>query len=629
MKKERNGKQNSGYSLIELVITVAILGMVGIGIGVLMLMGTRLYARQNADVNLQAESQIVKNQLKDYLLNANRGVYFEKKSDTDKVFLNQMTGADACLVVIDDVNSEDAEGNRTVKTIARFIVWYGGTDSENGNRVYYNELPVTISDHVISYDGLSGISSDIPGSWPLLAQYVTGFDVRISKTGSIVNSILHFQNGADQYNTTCAVTMRNDVASLDSGTKLNSSGIAWNTAADATSVTVTPSAPVLAPGTTQTFSAAVEGIGYPDQAVKWQISGVHQAGTVIDEDGKLTVAADEDAKNIQVIASTQKGQESITGTAYVSIAQISSITISAVNLSGTGSTVIPGTTIQMAATVNGSNLTGDARIVQWSCTANDGTQLSLVTQTNNASLTIPQSMETDTTITVMAAFTAGDTIISGTRTFTIGDVNKGKLTITADSNVLVRGGNVNFSASLYDSDIGESAQISWSVIDDGGVGSGVSFSGTTLYADKNIRYGSAFTVKVQAAAYFPSLHKTIYGVQEVTIPKVSVKLDTGAVLFTKSTADANKLTTSGEKYIGTVGVSTVSVGYSLVGITQGTVGITVSPATSQISAYLSGNYIVIGASQPFVAGKGWNVNVSLNGDSATSQTIAVSMNNTK
>ena len=140
MKKERNGKQNSGYSVIELIITVAILGMVGIGIGLLMLMGTRLYTRQNADVNLQAESQIVKNQLTDYLLNANRGVYFEKKSDTSKVFLNQMSGADACLVVIDDVNSEDAGGNRTVKTIARFIVWYGGTDAVNGNKVYYNEL---------------------------------------------------------------------------------------------------------------------------------------------------------------------------------------------------------------------------------------------------------------------------------------------------------------------------------------------------------------------------------------------------------------------------------------------------------------------------------------------------------
>ena len=54
-------KKNSGYSLIELVITVAILAMVGVGIGSLMLMGTHLYTRQNSDVSLQTESQLLKN----------------------------------------------------------------------------------------------------------------------------------------------------------------------------------------------------------------------------------------------------------------------------------------------------------------------------------------------------------------------------------------------------------------------------------------------------------------------------------------------------------------------------------------------------------------------------------------
>lgn len=626
-------KKNSGYSLIELVITVAILAMVGVGIGSLMLMGTHLYTRQNSDVSLQTESQLLKNQLTTYLVNANRGVYFEKKSDPAPVFLSQMKGADACLVVIDDESKTDSSGSRSVNTVARFIVWFGDADSdtseESADKVYYNELPVTVTGNTVSYDGLSGISADIPSTWPLLAEYVTGFDVQPDTAGKVVNTTLEFQNGSQKYSTTCTVNMRNDVASLTSGVTLRPSGISWNTAATTTAVTVTPSAPVLAPGSTQTFSAAVEGIGYPDQAITWSLKGTHQSGTAIDANGKLTIASGEDAKNLQVTATTQKGQESITGTAYVSIAQISSIAIETTNLSGGAGTVVPGTMIQMTATVNGSNLTGSARTVQWTCSASDGTAITLTASGNNASVKVPGNMEKDTVITVMASFVSGDKTLSGTRTFTVGDINSGKLTITAGSTTLNRGGSVTFSASLYDSDIAEDAQITWSIIDDGGLGSSVSLSGSTLRADEDVKYDTAYTVKVQAAAYFASLKKTIYGVQMVTIPKVSINMDSGAVLFTATTADADKLTTAGKKYIGTTGVNMVSVGYTLTGVTSGEVSLSITPATSQITAYASGGNIVIGAAAPYVAGRGWTVNVTLNGDSSTTRSIAVSMNNTR
>lgn len=68
------------------------------------------------------------------------------------------------------------------------------------------------------------------------------------------------------------------------------------------SVTVTPSSASVEKGKTIQFRAEVKGTGSYDAGVKWSISGANGEDTKIDENGQLTVAADESAATITVTA---------------------------------------------------------------------------------------------------------------------------------------------------------------------------------------------------------------------------------------------------------------------------------------------------------------------------------------
>ena len=84
-------------------------------------------------------------------------------------------------------------------------------------------------------------------------------------------------------------------------------------------VTVAPSADVkVKPGTTQKFTATVEGTNLTDTTVTWTVSGNTSANTVISEDGTLTVAADETSKTLTVTA-TANADNTVKATVNVTV----------------------------------------------------------------------------------------------------------------------------------------------------------------------------------------------------------------------------------------------------------------------------------------------------------------------
>ena len=84
-------------------------------------------------------------------------------------------------------------------------------------------------------------------------------------------------------------------------------------------VTVAPSADVkVKPGTTQKFTATVEGTNLTDTTVTWSVSGNASANTKVAEDGTLTVAADETAKTLTVTA-TAKADNTVKATVNVTV----------------------------------------------------------------------------------------------------------------------------------------------------------------------------------------------------------------------------------------------------------------------------------------------------------------------
>ena len=81
-KRERQLKRirkrnDGGYSLLELVVTIALLAAVGTGVSTLMLTATRLYAAQSADVRLQSKAQLLTAQLRNYYLDADAELTYE------------------------------------------------------------------------------------------------------------------------------------------------------------------------------------------------------------------------------------------------------------------------------------------------------------------------------------------------------------------------------------------------------------------------------------------------------------------------------------------------------------------------------------------------------------------------
>ena len=60
-------------------------------------------------------------------------------------------------------------------------------------------------------------------------------------------------------------------------------------------------------GTTQTFTVKIEGnyLTEKDQRVTWSVEGAAHEGTTIDDNGVLTVAADETAETIKIIATSR------------------------------------------------------------------------------------------------------------------------------------------------------------------------------------------------------------------------------------------------------------------------------------------------------------------------------------
>lgn len=120
-------------------------------------------------------------------------------------------------------------------------------------------------------------------------------------------------------------------------------------------------------GTTATYTATVTGdhLEDADKAFTWAISGTENAGTTINQEGVLTVAADEEAETITVSA-TSNFDNTKTATSTVTLFTKS---VSGVNVTG-NETAKPGETVSFTADVEGENLEDADKSVTWSLYGN-------------------------------------------------------------------------------------------------------------------------------------------------------------------------------------------------------------------------------------------------------------------
>ena len=150
-------KDNRGLSLLELVVSIAILGMVSAILVSFMSTGSAMFKRVSTDVSLQMQSQMLATQLTEYIIDCNESIEF---------------------------SGGQGAAHLTVR----------------------NTTPGGIVEHRFDWNGTTGIVTY--NDKDEMAEYVSFLGVEI--TGNTVTLTLHLAKDEDFYVSTHTVALRND-----------------------------------------------------------------------------------------------------------------------------------------------------------------------------------------------------------------------------------------------------------------------------------------------------------------------------------------------------------------------------------------------------------------------------------
>lgn len=83
---------NRGFSLVELVVAMGILLIVAAMVGGFMVSGARAYSSVSTKVSLQTKSQMLLNQLREYMVDCNTSITLNNETNANKAVIADETG---------------------------------------------------------------------------------------------------------------------------------------------------------------------------------------------------------------------------------------------------------------------------------------------------------------------------------------------------------------------------------------------------------------------------------------------------------------------------------------------------------------------------------------------------------
>ncbi len=353
-------RENKGFSLVELIVVIAIFSVVGVVVGSFLFAASRAYSINANELTLQDEAQLVANQVQEMFLDTSYGVSYQYVA-TDA------TGAELIQYMENDAATPPA-GTLTKKDI--FIYgkdhYYHLFWKKDVSQLYLLEYAKNASGDYAPVEGM-------PSEGVLLGEFITDFTVDLSKVASdrmISFNIMFEKQGTNRdYLVARTVSLRNDVMTNKTAEEVyNAAGVEFQPLAD--NLDVDPKNEItLWPGGTQQYQVTLTCSrgGVPSQNASWAISSM-DAGVTLSEDTKisggnfLTIGLDEESTRLRLDPTAQgydftHNQEktlTLNNPLYVNIRQIRNLSIS--NNSFETSPVSAGGTYNISVDMTGDNL---------------------------------------------------------------------------------------------------------------------------------------------------------------------------------------------------------------------------------------------------------------------------------
>jgi len=328
MKKKKNSRKiqnnNNGLSLVELIITVAMLAIVGSIIAAFIATSSKTYTRVSAEVDIQEEAQLTVNQIKDLVIDANRAVIFGLEAPTESFTV--LDGSVSETDIIDDwVNNQGV----AIGTIKKVLVVYNeeylaATNSyqfpivkiiynaDEGKLYYAKKTFADLASINISTFGTGGADTH------LLSESVTNFQVDLSQIDkSILDLVVNFSSSkvigeGQSFFATPTINLRNKVIVSEVLTDIyNEAEVVKNSFVNSVTIkkgTAIITSDGLTRGTGASYTGVVDiqfGASTTSSEVVWSITGsAGSTKSTITGTGVLNVAIDEPSSILEVRATS-------------------------------------------------------------------------------------------------------------------------------------------------------------------------------------------------------------------------------------------------------------------------------------------------------------------------------------